>query len=77
VLKLTDGGKVVSPMDRPLFTPQKHYLYASGTHLCWRLSKSEGLVWPEGLGELKKLIHLIGSGTHNVKCQVVFKSQQN
>jgi hypothetical protein len=44
------------------FTPQKHYFYASGTHFCYRLSKPQGLVRPEGLGELIKIIHLIGSG---------------
>jgi hypothetical protein len=32
--RLTDGGKVVSPAHRPLSTPQKHYLSASGTHFC-------------------------------------------
>jgi hypothetical protein len=32
--RLTDGGKVVSPTHRPLFTPQKHYFPASGTHFC-------------------------------------------
>jgi hypothetical protein len=31
----TDGGKVVSPMHWPHFTPQKHYnFYVSGTHFC-------------------------------------------
>jgi hypothetical protein len=33
--------------------PQKHYFSASGTHFCYRLSKPQGLVWPEGLGKLK------------------------
>jgi hypothetical protein len=36
--RLTDGGKVVSPMHRPHFTPQKLYFSASGTHFCQRLS---------------------------------------
>jgi hypothetical protein len=30
--RLTGGGKAVSPTQRPHFTPQKHYSYASGTH---------------------------------------------
>jgi hypothetical protein len=29
--RLTDGGKVVSPMHPPHFTPEKHYFYVSGT----------------------------------------------
>jgi hypothetical protein len=32
--RLTDGGKVVSFTQRPRSTPQKYYLYASGTHFC-------------------------------------------
>jgi hypothetical protein len=33
--RLTDGGKVVSSMHRPHFTPQKHYyFFVSGTHFC-------------------------------------------
>jgi hypothetical protein len=60
--RLTDGGKVVSPTQRPRSTPQKHYVSVYGTHFCQRLSKPQGLVWPEGLGKLKKkLIHHIGS----------------
>jgi hypothetical protein len=30
--RIIDGGKVVSPMHQPHFTPQKHYFNASGTH---------------------------------------------
>jgi hypothetical protein len=56
---LTDGGKVVSPTRRPHFTHQKHYFSASGTQFCYRLSKLQGPVRPEGLGKLKKLICLI------------------
>jgi hypothetical protein len=56
--RFTDGGKVVSPTHRPHSTPQKHYLSASGTHFCERLSKSQGLVRPEGLGKLKKFTSL-------------------
>jgi hypothetical protein len=32
--RLTDGGKVVSPMHRQSYTPQKHYFSASGTNFC-------------------------------------------
>jgi hypothetical protein len=46
--RFTDGGKIVSPTHPAHFTPQKHYyFYVSGTHFC------EGLVWLEGLGNLK------------------------
>jgi hypothetical protein len=49
------GGKVVSPTHPPHITPQKHYyFYIFGTHFCWRLSKSQDLVRPEGLGKFKK-----------------------
>jgi hypothetical protein len=34
------------------FTPQKHYVYAFGTHFCLRLNKPHGLLRPEGLGKL-------------------------
>jgi hypothetical protein len=48
------------------FTPQKSYFYASGTHFCYRLSKHQGLVQPEGLDKLIKIIHLIGSRTRDL-----------
>jgi hypothetical protein len=51
--RLTDGSKV-SHMHRPSSTTQKHYLSASDTHFCQRLSKSQGLVRWEELGELEK-----------------------
>jgi hypothetical protein len=52
--RLTEGGKVVSPTHPPHPTPQKHdYFYVSGTHFFYRLSKPQGLVRPEGLGNLK------------------------
>jgi hypothetical protein len=54
--QLTDGGKVVSPMNQLHFIPQKHYFSVSGAHFYYRLSESQGLVWPEGLGKLKKFI---------------------
>jgi hypothetical protein len=59
--RLTDGVQVVSTMHRPHSIPQKHYFSASDTHFCYRLSEPQGIVWPEGLGNLKKFIHLIGS----------------
>jgi hypothetical protein len=52
-IRLADGGKVVGPTHRPRSTPQNHYFSTSGTHFYWRLSKHQGLVQPEGLGELK------------------------
>jgi hypothetical protein len=59
---LIDGGKVVSPTYRPRSTPQKYYFSASGIHFCYGLSAPQGLVQPEGFGNLKKkIIHLIGS----------------
>jgi hypothetical protein len=51
---LTDGGKVVSPTHQPHSTPKKHFS-ASGTDLCYRLNKPQGLVRPEGLGKLKNI----------------------
>jgi hypothetical protein len=68
---LTDGGKVVSPTHPPQFTPQKHYyFYVSGTHFSYRLSKPQGLVRPEGLGNLQH--HLIGYRTRDLPvCSIV------
>jgi hypothetical protein len=57
----TDDCKVVIPMHRLRSTAWKHYFSASGTYFCSRLSKPQGLVRPEGLGILTKLIHLTGS----------------
>jgi hypothetical protein len=35
MLRLKDGGKVVSPTHQPHFTPQKHYYFnASGKYAC-------------------------------------------
>jgi hypothetical protein len=64
--RLTDGGKVVSPTHRPPFTSQKHYLYISGTHFCLRPSEEQGLMLLEGLGKLKKIIHLFGPRTRDL-----------
>jgi hypothetical protein len=35
--------------------PRSTYLYASGIHFCYRLSKPQGLQQPEGLEKLKKI----------------------
>jgi hypothetical protein len=49
------------------FTPQKYYSSASGTHFCFRLSKSLGLLRLEGLGKLIKVV-----GTRNfAACSVL------
>jgi hypothetical protein len=37
-IRLIDGGKVVSPTRRPLFTRRTF----PGTHFCWRLSRPQG-----------------------------------
>jgi hypothetical protein len=49
--RLKDDGKAVSLTHLPRFTPQKHYFSAFGAHLCYRLSKPQGQVRPEGLGK--------------------------
>jgi hypothetical protein len=59
--RLSDGRTVVSPTHWPHSTRQKHYFSASGTNFCLKLSKLQDVVHPEGLGKLKKCIHLIGS----------------
>jgi hypothetical protein len=64
--RLTDDSKVVSPTHRPHSTPQKYYLSVSDTHFFQRLGKPQGLVRPEGLGKLEKLIYLIGSRTRDM-----------
>jgi hypothetical protein len=54
------------------FTPQKHYVSASGTHFCWKLSKPQALVRPEELGKSIKIIHLIGSRSRDLgACSIV------
>jgi hypothetical protein len=65
--QLTESGKVVSHTHRPRSTPQKHYFYASGTHLCSRLSKPQGLVRMEGLGKWKN--PFTSSGLEPATCQ--------
>jgi hypothetical protein len=48
------------------FTPQKHDFYASSSHFCYKLSKPQGLVLPEALGKLIKIIQIIGSRTRDL-----------
>jgi hypothetical protein len=48
-IRLIDGGKVVSPTHRPLFTPKK----IPGTHFCCWVDP-RAIVRLEGLGKLKK-----------------------
>jgi hypothetical protein len=55
--RLTDGGKFVSPTQRPRSTLQKHFS-ASGIQFRERLSKFQGPVRPEGLDKFKKFIQL-------------------
>jgi hypothetical protein len=57
-------GKILNPTHWPHSTSQKK-CYVSGSHLYYRLSKTHGLVRREGLGTLKKFIHLIRSRTRN------------
>jgi hypothetical protein len=63
---LTDGSEVVRLTQGPCLTLQKHFLFGSGTDFCWRLSTPQGLVWPEGLGELIKFSYLNGSQAHDL-----------
>jgi hypothetical protein len=70
--RLTDGCKVVSLTHRPSSTPHKPYVSATGSNFCYRLSNLQGLVRPEGLGKLKKYIHLKGSRTLDLPaCTIV------
>jgi hypothetical protein len=46
-------------------TPEELYFSAPDTHFCYRLSKTQGLVRQEGSARFKKLLHLIGSRSHN------------
>jgi hypothetical protein len=64
ILKILN--REVSLTHRPQLTPQKHYISASGTHFCYRLSKPEDLVRPEGLGELIKFNHFVESRTRDL-----------
>jgi hypothetical protein len=55
-IRLIDGGKVVSPMRRPLFTPRK----ISGTHFCYRLSRPQG---HSAAGRIRSIEISTSSGT--------------
>jgi hypothetical protein len=50
-IRLTDGGKVVSPTRRPLFYPQENSWYS---FLLEAESTPSAIVRLEGLGKLKK-----------------------
>jgi hypothetical protein len=68
--RFTDGGEVDSLTNRPRSTSQKHFFISlSGIHYCYRLSKSKGLVWPEGLEELTKLNDNIELRTHDLPAE--------
>jgi hypothetical protein len=56
---------VVSPTHRPHFIPQKHHISASGIHLHKKLSEFQGLVRPEGLGELFRVTLCKGRPDNN------------
>jgi hypothetical protein len=56
-------------MHKPHSTPQKHFS-ASGTHFYQKLSKSQGLGQLEGIGKLKKFIHLIRSQTRDLPVRI-------
>jgi hypothetical protein len=51
--------------------PRNIIFSASGTHFCYSLSEPQGLVRPEGLGKLKKFIHLFGTRTRNLPARSV------
>jgi hypothetical protein len=64
--------RLSAPTHRPPSTPQKHYLSASGTHSCQRLSKPQGLEYQQGLGKLKQFNNLIGTRARDLPaCNVV------
>jgi hypothetical protein len=51
-IRVTDGGKVVSPTSRRLFTPRK----IPDTHFYKRMIDLSAIVRLEGLGRLKKIL---------------------
>jgi hypothetical protein len=69
--RLTDCGKVVSLMNRPHFTPQKHYFSVSGILFCSSLSEPQDLVRPEGLDKLKKKNHSTSLGFKPATFQLI------
>jgi hypothetical protein len=48
---LSDGGEVVSLTHRPRFSPSGNYFSVPNIHVCYRLSKLQGLVEPKLLGK--------------------------
>jgi hypothetical protein len=67
---LTAGGKAVCSKHRPRSTPQKQYFLL--LVLISVRGEPQGLVLPEGLGKLKKFIHLIGYRTRDhPACSIV------
>jgi hypothetical protein len=58
--------RLSAPRSGGLYTPQKRYFSASCTHFCYRLSIVRGLVRPQGLSKLIKIIHLIVSRTRDL-----------
>jgi hypothetical protein len=45
---------------------------SSGTHFCYRSRKPQGLVWPEEVGKLKKIINLLTSRTRDLPaCSII------
>jgi hypothetical protein len=70
--RLTDGGEVVSLTHGPHFTPQKHYFSSSDIRFCQWLKKPQDLVRPEGLGNMKNFIQLIGFRTPESSILVSF-----
>jgi hypothetical protein len=60
---------MVSLTHQPQSTPQNHYLSASGTHFCQRMSKPQVVVLLEELVELK--ISFTSSGLEPATFQLV------
>jgi hypothetical protein len=58
--RLTESGEVISLTRRPPYTTRKF----PGTHLCWRLSRSQGHNSARRFGSIEKCSALIGNGTH-------------
>jgi hypothetical protein len=64
--------ELASRIGRALLLRNMLYFFVFDAHFCYRLSKPQGLVWPEGLGKLIKFLYLIGSRTRDLpSCSVV------
>jgi hypothetical protein len=69
---LKDAGKVVSVTLWPCSTPPETFFFVSGTHIYKKLSKLQGLVQLEGLGQLTKFSYLVRSRTRDLPaCSIV------